>query len=90
LTKKVARSASNIEGIRMNPDLATKLWEQAFDKAADDGQTKLPSIKVISEIFADLIVKECVNVGNRAFLNDNSTVPVFPAKQIKKHFGVDE
>jgi formate-dependent nitrite reductase cytochrome c552 subunit len=74
----------------MNPNLATKLWEQAFDKAAKDGQTKLPSIKVISGIFADLIVKECIKVGHHAFINDHSVVPTFPAEKIKEHFGVEE
>lgn len=42
------------------------------------------------EHFAKLVIKECVNVGERAFLNDNTTVPVFPTKQIKDHFGVEE
>jgi hypothetical protein len=40
--------------------------------------------------FAELIVRECVSVGRTAFLNDNSTVPIFPAKQIQEHFGVAE
>ena len=42
------------------------------------------------EKFAELIVRECVSVGRTAFLSDNSTVPIFPAKQIKEHFGVEE
>ena len=42
------------------------------------------------EKFAELIVAECVSVGRTAFLNDHSTVPVFPAEKIKKHFGVEE
>lgn len=41
------------------------------------------------EKFAELIVKECIKVGQQSFLKDNSTVPVFPAKQIKQHFGVE-
>ena len=40
--------------------------------------------------FAELIVRECVSVGRTAFLNDHSTVPVFPAEKIKEHFGVAE
>jgi hypothetical protein len=39
--------------------------------------------------FAEMIIKECIVVGNRAFHNDNSVVPVFPTKQIKEHFGVE-
>ena len=39
--------------------------------------------------FAELIVKECVTVGQDAFLH-GSTVPVFPTIQIKRHFGVEE
>lgn len=42
------------------------------------------------EKFAELIVRECVMVGGTAFLNDNSKVPIFPAKQIREHFGVEE
>jgi hypothetical protein len=42
------------------------------------------------EKFAELIVQECVIVGNKAWLADNSTVPTFPANQIKEHFGVKE
>ena len=42
------------------------------------------------EKFAELIVRECVSVGRTAFLNDHSTVPVFPAENIKQHFGVEE
>ena len=42
------------------------------------------------EKFAELIVRECVEVGAQAFLKDNRIVPVFPANQIKQHFGVDE
>lgn len=40
------------------------------------------------EKFAELIVEECVNIGNKAFLTDNSTVSVFPSAAIKNHFGV--
>lgn len=39
--------------------------------------------------FAELIVLECIEVGHNAFLNDNSTVPIFPSNQIKQHFGVE-
>jgi hypothetical protein len=49
---------------------------------------ELQSLRV--EKFAELLVKECIEVGNRAWLNDNSTFPTFPSEQIKKHFGVEE
>jgi len=39
--------------------------------------------------FAELIVRQCVEVGNQAWLSDNSTVPTFPGKQIKEYFGVE-
>ena len=41
------------------------------------------------EKFAELIVRECAEVGAQAFLKDNRIVPVFPANQIKQHFGVE-
>ncbi len=41
------------------------------------------------EKFAELLIRECIDIGNRAFLNDNNTVPVFPGKQIRQHFGVE-
>ena len=37
-----------------------------------------------------LAVQEAIHVGALAFANDSSTVPCFPAKQIREHFGVDE
>jgi hypothetical protein len=49
---------------------------------------ELQSLRV--EKFAELLVKECIEVGNRAWLNDNSTFPTFPSEQIKEHFGVKE
>ena len=39
--------------------------------------------------FTELIVRECVRVGGRAFLHDNSKVPTFPSNQILEHFGVE-
>ena len=37
-----------------------------------------------------LAVQEAIHVGALAFANDSSTVPCFPARQIREHFGVDE
>ncbi len=41
------------------------------------------------EKFAELLVGECVEIGIKAWLADNSTVPTFPSKQIKEHFGFE-
>lgn len=45
---------------------------------------------VKAQKFAELIVRECVDIGRETFINDHSVVPIFPAKQIKQHFGVEE
>ena len=42
------------------------------------------------EKFAELIVKECIRVGQKEFVNDTSKYPAFPVKAIKQHFGVEE
>lgn len=41
------------------------------------------------EEFAELIIRECVRIGGREFLHDNSIVPTFPSNQILEHFGVE-
>jgi hypothetical protein len=40
------------------------------------------------EKFAELIVRECVDVGIKDFYNHLPNI--FPANAIKKHFGVEE
>lgn len=62
---------------------------QAFAecKTFEDGKSRTDEV---FERFAELVVQECVMVGGTAFLNDNSKVPIFPAKQIRDHFGVEE
>ena len=42
------------------------------------------------EQFADLLVQECVRIGQKEFVNDSSKYPVFPSVAIKKHFGVEQ
>jgi hypothetical protein len=59
----------------------------AHNRLAEIGGSYL---EYYNEKFAELIVKECVSVGRTAFLNDNSKLPVFPTKQIKHHFGIEE
>lgn len=43
-------------------------------------------INVLDQKFAELIVVECVNVGMRAWLDDNGIVPTFPSQQIQAYF----
>lgn len=43
---------------------------------------------LVHERFAELIVNECVDVGCKAFVNDNRPVPTFPDKHIRQHFGL--
>lgn len=50
---------------------------------------EMKTMRFDREKFAELIVKECVEVGAQAFFKDNRIVPVFPANQIKEHFGVE-
>lgn len=48
---------------------------------------------VDSEVFDRLIeltIKNCVDVGQQAFYDDHSVVPVFPTRKILRHFGVKE
>jgi hypothetical protein len=64
----------------------TKIKE-LINKVGTDVSGKWVGIDNV-ELLAELIVKECVNVGQDAFLH-GSTVPVFPTIQIKRHFGVE-
>jgi hypothetical protein len=49
----------------------------------DDDDTK--ALKVMLE----MVVRDCVKVGQTAFMNDKSTVPTFPAEAILNHFGIE-
>lgn len=49
----------------------------------DDDDAK--ALKVLME----MVVRDCVKIGREAFMNDNSTVPTFPAGAILKHFGIE-
>lgn len=40
------------------------------------------------ERFVELVVEELVHAGNQYWLNNHSTVPTFPAKQLFQHFGL--
>ena len=58
-------------------------------KHIDDLNSDLERVEFDKEKFAELIVRECLDIGYKAYLNDNSTFPVFPREQIKKHFGIE-
>lgn len=74
----------------MRRELISKLYQEAVNYSVNLGPNPDGTNRawVWEEKFVDLIVKECVSVGCTAFLNDNSTAPIFPAKQICQHFGV--
>jgi hypothetical protein len=74
------------EKIKQLKEQATKIVETT-DHCSGASESHA---EVDLEKFAELIVAECVSVGRTAFLNDHSTVPVFPAEKIKQHFGVEE
>jgi hypothetical protein len=61
--------------------------KELINKVGTDVSGKWVGIDNV-ELLAELIVKECVTVGQDAFLH-GSTVPVFPTIQIKRHFGVE-
>jgi len=68
-----------------------KLLDELSQKAEDYADdTDLPWLATYTERLAQLIVAEAVRLGQVSFLNDHSTLPVFPATQIKEHFGVKE
>ena len=52
-----------------------------FSESGDDCERELKK-------FAELIVRDCVDVGIKDFYNHLPNI--FPANAIKKHFGVEE
>ena len=69
--------------------LALQANELDYETFDEYNHKTVQHYKFNKEKFAELIVKECVTVGQDAFLH-GSTVPVFPTIQIKRHFGVEE
>ena len=65
-----------------------QLLGQAYDEAVPETWTELSSIQLerIYEKFAELIVRECADVGSRLSLAHPEAIRY----QIKKHFGVRE
>lgn len=67
----------------MNEVLEQKLWEQAFDIVSKTQKTPVPTVKDISSVFADLIVKECAEHLN-GLGDDHACI------ELLQHFGVDQ
>ena len=79
------------ERIKLLAQQAEVLADEATNSFNDEsGKWKSVWNEVYDQKFAELIVRECVRVGDRAFCSDHSVVPVFPAEKIKQHFGVEE
>jgi hypothetical protein len=75
----------------MNERILEKLYKQSLIETEGDG---FPDIEMDVKKFAELIVKECVNVvEGGSFLHDQAPTAIF-AKEcsaaIKRHFGVEE
>ena len=75
----------------MNERILEKLYKQSLIETEGDG---FPDIEMDVKKFAELIVKECVNVvEGGSFLHDQAPTAIF-AKEcsaaIKRHFGVKE
>ena len=62
-----------------------QLWEEAAKTTQSDSWEEQAKFM---ERFAELIVRECVDVGIKDFYNHLPNI--FPANAIKKHFGVEE
>jgi hypothetical protein len=62
--------------------------QQLADKAIEDmpGAWNIPD--EFCKKFAELIVRECIDVGIKDFYNHLPNI--FPANAIKKHFGVEQ
>lgn len=74
--RELMEQAGLVRGGWANTPEKIMTWRESFDNPGS------------LEKFAELIVRECIDVGQHEFLH-GSTVPVFPAIQIKKHFGVE-
>ena len=64
-----------------------ELWGQALDRAVPDTYSSLSwtQVEKIKAVFAELIVRECANVGER-YADGNYEV----YNQILKRFGMEE
>ena len=64
-----------------------KLFDQALDQAVPETWTTLSyeQMTKLSKVFAELIVRECANIGER-YADGNYEV----YNQILEHFGVEE
>lgn len=64
-----------------------RLWGEALDRAASETYTQMSYSQVlkVKQVFAELIVQECANVGER-YADGNYEV----YNQILKRFGMEE
>jgi len=75
--------------------LEKQAWDYAYDhetvkgKVANDGFINMNFSDAFSQKFAELIVKECVEVIEKQKAK-MSYGPTFVIEDIKKHFGVEE
>lgn len=70
-----------------------ELWGKALDKAVPDTYSSLTWTQVerIKQVFAELIVRECVRYFNEDYQRDFDTLwRKDLSKSVKQHFGVDE
>lgn len=68
-----------------------ELFGQALDQAVPETWTTLNPAQLsrLKEKFAELIVRECVDVARQADI-DGCNIGNYAWEKIKKHFGVEE
>ena len=66
-----------------------QLWAQALDAAVPETYSRLSYSQVlkIKQVFAELIVRECIGQVKQKWVNPDEDVI---AEEIKEHFGVEE
>ena len=65
-----------------------KLAKQACKELADEGHSTDTALKMFPEKFAELIVRECLEVSSSAAnVCDNNS---YVCRKVKEHFGVEE
>ena len=66
-----------------------KLIEQVnLSEIIDDDYLNRDDWKPFIEQFAEMIIRECVEVGLQSWLNNNTICSTFPSREIKQHFGI--
>lgn len=79
----------------MNDQIADTLWLKAHDMSLEitkNHEGGVPSMKLITDTFAELIVKECIRIPydmwDKAELNADAAAKI--ELRIKEHFGISE